>query len=62
VVANTYAGQDAHVRADPHVIFDNNRFGWRQHAMLAKVVLVVVDDEGVVTEKAVTPNRDQSVR
>jgi hypothetical protein len=44
------------------VIFDNNRFGWRQHAMLAKVVLVVVDDEGVVTEKAVTPNRDQSVR
>jgi hypothetical protein len=29
---------------------------------LAKVVLVAVDDEGVVIEKAVTPNRDQSVR
>ena len=62
VMADTDTRQDAHAGADPHVIFDNNRFGWRQQAMLLKVVLVVIEDEGVVAQKAVTPNRDQFVR
>jgi hypothetical protein len=52
-MSDTDARQDAYARADPHVIFDNNRFGWRQQAMLLKVVLVVVENEGVVTQKAV---------
>ena len=62
VMADTDTGQDAHARADPHVVFDYNRVGRRQHAMLLQIVLVVVEDEGVVTQKTVATNRDQFVR
>ena len=34
VMADADARQDAHARANPYVIFDNNRLGGRQHAML----------------------------
>jgi hypothetical protein len=44
------------------MIFDNDRIGRRQHAMLHKVMLVVVEDEGIVTEKTVASNDNQFVR
>ena len=62
VMSNTDAGQDAHARADPHVILDNDWFRWRQHAVLVEIVLVVVEDEGVVTQKTVAADSDPFVR
>jgi hypothetical protein len=49
VMANTDTGQNEHSRANPDMVVDHDRLGRRQYFMLPDVVLVVVNDEAVMT-------------
>ena len=60
-MANVNTGQNDAARADPDVVFDDDGRGWRRHVVLPEIVLVVVEDECVMTEKAVLPNTHKLV-
>ena len=49
VASNANSGKDYRVRADPHVIFDDNWCGWRRNLTLFDAMLVPVDDKQVMT-------------
>ena len=62
VMAYVNTGQNEHARADPHVVFyDDGRRRW-QRVMLPQVVLVIVEDECVMTEETVATNTHELVR
>jgi hypothetical protein len=61
-MANVNTRQNDGARADPDVVFDDHRRRWRYHVTLREIMLVVVKNEGVMTEKAVAPNTHQLVR
>jgi hypothetical protein len=58
VVSNENAGKDYHVRADPHVIFDDYLCGWRHHLTLVHAMLVPVHDKQVMTQQTVAADLD----
>jgi hypothetical protein len=61
-MADTDARQDDDARADPNVVFDNDGRRRRHHVMPLEVVLVVVQNEGVMTKQAVAANSNPFVR
>jgi hypothetical protein len=58
VVADEKAGKDDHARADPHVIFDDNRRRWWHRLTPFDTMLVVVEDKRVMTQVAVASDFD----
>jgi hypothetical protein len=62
ILANVNTGQDDATRPYPGVVFNDHGRGWWHHEMVLEIVLVVIDDECVMTEKAVSPNTHKLVR
>jgi hypothetical protein len=58
VVSNANSGKDCRVRADPHVVFDDNWCGWRRYLTLFDAMLVPIDDKQVVTQQTVAADPD----
>jgi hypothetical protein len=58
VASNANSGKDYRVRADPHVIFDDNWCGWRRYLTLFDAMLVPIDDKQVMTEQTVAADVD----
>jgi len=58
VASNANSGKDCCVRADPHVIFDDNWCGWRHYLTLFDAMLAPIDDKRVMTQKTVAANLD----
>jgi hypothetical protein len=61
IMTNVDTRQNDAVRADPGVVFNDDGGGRRHHVTLHEVVLVVVKDECVVTEKAMAPDTHKLV-
>jgi hypothetical protein len=49
VMADTTAGQEEHTSAHPNAVFDNKRCRRQNHVIPLKVVLVIIQDERVMT-------------
>jgi hypothetical protein len=58
VASNANSGEDYRVRADPHVIFDDNWCGWRRYLTLFDAILVPIDDKQVMTQQTVAADAD----
>jgi hypothetical protein len=58
VSSDVDAGEDYYVRADPHMIFDNNWCGWRCHLTLFDAMLVPINNQQVMAQQTVSPNLD----
>jgi len=58
VASNANSGKDYRVRADPHVIFDDNWCGWRRYLTLFDAMLVPIDDKQVMTQQTVAADLD----
>ena len=58
VASNANSGKDYRVRADPHVIFDDNWCGWRRYLTLFDAMLVPIDDKQVMTQQTVAADFD----
>jgi hypothetical protein len=58
VASNANSGKDYRVRADPHVIFDDNWFGWRRYLTLFDAMLVPIDDTQVMTQQTMAADLD----
>jgi hypothetical protein len=58
VASNANSGKDYRVRADPHVVFDDNWCGWRRYLTLFDAKLVPIDDKQVMTQQTVAADLD----
>jgi hypothetical protein len=58
VASNANSGKDYRVRADPHVIFDDNWCGRRRYLTLFDAMLVPIDDKQVMTQQTVAADVD----
>jgi hypothetical protein len=58
VASNANSGKDYRVRADPHVIFDDNWCSWRRYLTLFDAMLVPIDDKQVMTQQTVAADLD----
>jgi hypothetical protein len=58
VASDANSRKDYRVRADPHVIFDDNWCGWRHYLTLFDAMLVPIDDKQVMTQQTVAANLD----
>jgi hypothetical protein len=58
VASNANSGKDYRVRADPHVIFDDNWCGWRRYLTLFDAMLVPIDDKQAMTQQTMAADLD----